>query len=335
MAGYITAGIGAAGAIGGGLLNLSAQQKQSENQGGALQMAMQQYMLQKKALDQQYELQTAGQRDARGNQIRYVPGQGWVTDLTPESRSMLNRSDAVQNQGYVESLGRGAEERRGAFNRRLTEGSAASPLLAQMQYGYGAPTREGVAGAHKIANVTNASEGADQARGAYTAAALRNPSGATNLQPTIASLDRGATQGIRSALARGDEESGPLYQQMMDSFNAGKLNPYNTLATRASNVENMPFQPESVSGGLDTATMNRAKYADMSRANAAFSGAANPVIAAMMAQKSPNYDTFIGGLTDNAKQLYGAYANRGASRNYGDLSESAMNRIIGGGGLYG
>jgi len=323
----IAAMIGAGGAVAAGGLNLLAQSQKSGQDQGALQVAMQQYMLQKKALEQQYELQTAGQTDARGNQVRYVPGRGWVTDLTPQSQSMLNRSDAVQNQGYVESLGRGAEERRGAFNRRLAEGSAASPLLDQMRYGYGAPTRGGVAGAHSIANVTNATEGADQARSGFNAAALRTGSGANNLQSTIASLDRGATQGIRTAQARSDEEASPLYMQMTDQFNQGKLNPYNMLASRASNIENMPFQPESISGGLDTATMNRAKYADMSRANAAFSGAANPLITAMMAQKTPNYDTFVGGLTDNAKQLYNAYG-RNKPRMYGDVTEDQMNNYI-------
>lgn len=305
MSGWV-AGIGAAGAIGGGLLNLAAQRQQQGQGSNALQMAMQDYMLRKQMMEQQYELSTAGQTDARGNQTRYIPGRGWITDVTPETKSMMQRSDAVQNQGYVEALGRGSDERRGAFNRRLTEGSAASPLLDAMRFGYGAPSREGVGGANKIANVTSASEGADQVRSGYAGAALRTGSGSVPLQSTISSLDRGATSGIRTALAKGDADEGPLFQQMTDQFNQGKLNPYNMLASRASNVENMPFNPEGLSGGIDAMTAARGKGApdSMAKGAAGFAGAANPMIAAMMAQKSPNYDTFIGGLTENLKGLF-------------------------------
>lgn len=331
MSGWV-AGIGAGGALLSGALNLYGQSKQQESQGSALQMAMQDYQLRKRMADQQYELATAGQQDARGNKTRYVPGQGWVTDLTPQSQSMVNRSDAVQGQQYVDSIGRGASERSSAFNRRLSEGSAANPLLDAMRYGYGAPSRAGVGGANRIANVTGASEGADQARGGYNAAALRTGSGSAPLESTIAGIDRGATTGIRSALARGDADEGALFQQMMDQFNAGKLNPYNQLASRASNIENMPFNPESISGGIDAMGSMRAKGAgDAASKGAQFMyGSMNPLMTAMLSQRSPNYDTFVGGLTDNLKNI----AKPTGIRNYGGLSEDAMNRIIGGGGLY-
>lgn len=311
--------IGAAGSLASGAMNLFGQSQQAGNQQNALQMAMQDYQLRKRQAEQQYELATAGQQDARGNKTRYVPGQGWVTDLTPQSQSMMNRSDAVQGQQYVDSIGRGADERRGAFNRRLSEGSTANPLLDAMRYGYGAPSREGVAGANSIANVTGASEAGDQARGGYNAAALRTGSGSAPLQGTISSIDRGATQGIRSALARGDAEAGPLYQQMMDQFTAGKLNPYNQLASRASNIENMPFNPESISSGADAMGAMRAKGAGDTNAKGAgfMYGSMNPIMMSMLSQKTPNYDTFIGGLTDNLKNVFSQGIKNNASKMYG------------------
>ena len=306
--------IGLGGSLLAGGMNLFGQSQQQGNQQAALQMAMQDYMLRKQALQQQYELATAGQQDARGNRTRYVPGRGWVTDLTPESRSMLNRSDAVQNQGYVESLTRGRDERSAAYKRRLDEGSAASPLLDAMRYNYGAPTREGVAGKNTIANVTGASEGADQARSGYNAAALRTGSGSVPLQNTIAGIDRGATQGIRSAIAKGRADADPLYEQMYGQWQQGKLNPYNMLASRASNVENMPFAPEQLSSGLDAIETRRAMSAPDANAKGmyGFGSALNPVLAMMTTQRMPNYDTFIGGLTDNVKNLFGV---RGGSTN--------------------
>lgn len=307
--------IGLGGSLLSGGLNLFGQRQNSANSASALQMAMQDYQLRKQALDQQYELATAGQTDARGNQTRYNSGSGWTTSLTPESRSLLARSDAVQGQQFSDSLGRGASERRGAFNRRLEEGSAANPLLDAMRYGYGAPSRAGVGGANKIANVTGASEGADQARSGFNAAALRTGSGVNPLEGTIAGIDRGATTGIRSALARGDADEGPLYQQMLDQFNQGKLNPYNMLASRASNIENMPFNPESISGSVDAYSAARARAApdSVARGAAGFAGAINPVVTAMLMQRTPNYDTFIGGLTDNLKNLFASRSGGGAA----------------------
>lgn len=293
--------IGAVGSLGAGALNLFGQRQQQGNNEQALQMAMLNYQLQKQQMERQYELATAGQEDARGNRTRYVPGQGWVVDTTPQTDSMISGSDAVQRQGMTESLGRGRLERGQAFDRRQQEGVAASPLLQQFINKYGAPNRDAVVGANNVANVTEASEGADAIRGGFTSAALRTGSGGVPLQQSLASLDRGATGGIRSALARGDAEGGPLFQQILDQWTAGKLNPYNTLATRASNVENMPFSPESLSGNLDAVGLNRAGSA--SRFGASAQPNVTPLLAAMASQRQPNYDTFAAGITANLKNL--------------------------------
>lgn len=306
--------IGIGGSLLAGALNLSAQQGQQANQRGSLQLAMQNYLLQKQALDQQYELATAGTTDARGNQTRYVPGRGWVVDTTPQTKSLINRSDAVQGMNMAESLGRGADERRSAFNRRINEGSAASPLLDAIRYGYGAPSREGVIGASKIADVTGSTEAADQARSGYTAAALRTGTGAVPLGNTINSLDRGATAGVRSALARNDANGSSLYNSMKDQWMQSNANPYNMLATRASNVENIPFAPENLSASLDSnlAARGPAAAGALGRGAANMNSATTPLMAAMLGQRTPNYDTFVGNLTDMAKKIPGWF-NGGAS----------------------
>jgi hypothetical protein len=300
--------IGAGSALGGGILNLFSQGQQQQQQQGALQMAMQNYLLNKRIADQQYELATAGQEDARGNKTRYVPGQGWVTDTTPETASLIKQSDAIARNRGTDDLTRGQDERSRNYNRRMTEGSAASPLLAQMQYGYGAPTREGVVGANKIAGVTSVAENADNVKSGYASAALRTGTGTNNLGPTLASADRGATAGIRTALARGDAEGGPLYDEMLAKFNGSKLDPYNMLATRASNAEGSSFQPENISGGLDSTMLQRAGVG----ANVAGRGAAginssmSPLLAMMSTQRGPNYDTFAAGLGKQLQSLFPA-----------------------------
>lgn len=298
--------IGLGGSLISGGLNLFGQQKQSENQQQALQVAMQQYMLQKRQMEQQYELSTAGQTNARGDQVRYVPGKGWVTDLSPTSQSLLNESDAIAQRNARTELTTAADDKSRNFNRRLSEGSTANPLLDAIRYGYGAPSKEGVVGASKIADVTSATEGADQAKSGFTAAALRTGQGAVPLGTTMASADRGATSGVRTALAKGDANASPLYDSILQNWQKSKLDPYNMLATRASNPEGSGFTPENVTGSLDSTMGNRAvgAGATFGRGAASFAGAANPMIAALMAQKQPNYDTFAAGLTSNLQNLF-------------------------------
>jgi len=305
MSGW-AAGIGAAGSVIGGGLNLLGQSQQSANSAGSLQLAMQNYMLQKRMADQQYELATAGQTDARGNKTRYVPGQGWVVDLTPESQSQIKQSDAITRNRGVDDLTRGQDERSRNYNRRMSENDAASPLLAAMANGYGAPTREGVAGANKIAGVTSAAENADNVKSGFNSAALRTDMGGVPLQATLASADRGATAGIRTALAQGDANAGPLYDEMLGKFNESKLNPYNMLATRASNAEGSSFQPENISAGLDNGLTQRSSVGANvgGRGAAGINAAMTPLLGAMMSQRSPNYDTFAAGLTDNLKNFF-------------------------------
>lgn len=295
------AAIGLGGSLISGGLGLMGQSQQSANQAEALRLAMMNYQLQQRQMDRQWELATAGQTDARGNRLIYTPDRGWVTYTSPQTQSLINQSDAVQRMNMAEAMGRGRLERGQAFDRRQQEGVAASPLLQQFMQQYGAPTRESVAGANTIANVTGANENADAIRSGYTSAALRTGGSISPLQQSLSSLDRGATAGVRSALARGAAEGGPLFQQMMDQYTGGKLNPYNTLATRASNVENMPFQPEQLTGNLDAAALNRAAMG--TRYGVGQAPGSNALLAAMASQRQPNYDTFAAGVTANLKNL--------------------------------
>jgi hypothetical protein len=300
MAAWIAPAISAIGSVAGGLLSMGGARESSAN---ALQAAMLNYQLQKRIADQNYEIATAGKEDARGNKIVYEPGVGWKQYLTPASRSLVNQSDAIQRQQHTDWLGRGQDERRNAFNRRIIEGLTASPLLDEIRYQYGAPSREGVVGADKIAGVTAASENAENARSGFASAALRSGQGFVPLGRTLQDGDKGAVTGIRTALAKSDANASPLFESMRNNWMQGRLNPYNTLATRASNIENMPFNPEGITGPLDTSMMHSANagVSGMSRAGLGLGSAANPLIAAMGQQ--PNWGSFVGGINNNIKEL--------------------------------
>lgn len=239
-----------------GLFGMGAAGQQQANQERQLQLAIQNYMLQKKQVDQQYELSTAGRQDARGNRTKYVPGYGWVQDVTSGTRDLIQGSDAVQRQNIIDMLTRGRGERNLALDRRLDEGNVSNTLLNEMKGRYGAPTKEGVVGANKIAAVTGVNENADNAKSAYGTAALR--SGTTTNPNNFSNIDSGAATGVRKALAQVDANSDPLFQQHMSSYMTGKMQPYNTMATRASNIENIPFAPETASSNMDASMANAA-----------------------------------------------------------------------------
>lgn len=294
----ISALIGAGGSAASGLLNLFGQQDSKNN---STRLANEQLALQKLLANRQYDLATAGRTTARGDNISYVPGKGWVETPTDTTRSIIGSSDAVQRQQLVDMLTRGRGERDLALDRRLEEGSVADPLLQQIKYGFGAPTKEGVVGADKISRVTGVGEAADNAKGGVGAAFLRT---GMNVNPTaLSNIDRGAATGVRKALADSDANADPLFQAHMASFTKNKMDPYNVMATRASNIENIPFQPEQLSANLDANAANAAAVAGTRGAGGSeglYRGF-SPLI--NLANDRVNYDTFAGGLTENLKNL--------------------------------
>ena len=287
--------IGGGFAVAGGIMNLINQGQQNQMAGKQLQLARENQMLQQIQADRQYELSTAGRTDARGNRMYYTPGVGWRTELTAGSRDAIQGSDAVERMNMIDTLFRGKDERDMAFRRRLEEGSAASPLLKQLMYGYGQPTKEGVVGAKKIADVTGVSENTDNAKSAYATQAMRS---GTSVAPTnFSNMDTGATTGIRKALASADAGASPMVDAAVSSWQNTKLNPYNTLATRASNVENVPFAPSQIGNNLDASMANAAVVgASKNNGSEAIQRGFAPMYSAMGGQKPLSYDTFTGGI---------------------------------------
>lgn len=319
MTGIIAAGV--AGSVLAAGASMYASSKSSEAQGRALDaaegnMGMQSF-LQQMQQRRQYEMQTAGQTDAMGNKVIYHPERGWISLLSPEGEALRQRQLAAQTNEAVNYFGRGKMERDREFNRRQEEGATASPLLAAIKEGYGAPTKEGVLGANKIAGVTAVTENADNVRAGANMAQLRQGTGSIPLGKSLSDLDRAATGGVRTALARADAEGGPLFNQIQSDFVTGKLNPYDKLASRASNVENVPMPSSDVSSTLDGGMLQRAIRGSMATSNP-YAGlgtqqATNTLIGAINGQKQLPWGTAIGGLTDNIKDIMKIFQNKGGS----------------------
>lgn len=294
----------AGSAISGGL-GLMGQSAQSQQAANAMTMAQQNFLLQRKAQQDQYELSTAGQTDARGNYTHYVPGRGWVTDVTPETKGLITSSDANQRNNAVTALTRGRMEQGQNFQRRQQEGGIAQSLLDQYKAGYGAPTREGVQGQQRLAGVTGANETADNMKSGIAAAALRSGGSLLPVANNFANINRGAVVGTRSAIANADAASPGIYEAQKQNYTKSMTEPYNLMATRASNITDTPFTPENVSAGVDSTRQAADAYGQNSMSKAIGGPAAgiNSILAASMQQKVPNYDLFAGGMTENIKNI--------------------------------
>src|SRR3989304_10344577 len=90
--------------------------------------AFNQQMLSNRMLEQQ----EAGSIDARGNQVRYIPGVGWVTTSSEQTKKLTGASDAEELRRLtIDTLAR----RRGMQaneQRRDTEGAKANAKLSEM-----------------------------------------------------------------------------------------------------------------------------------------------------------------------------------------------------------
>lgn len=311
-------------ALAGGI-GLMGQKGGSNNAAAALQEAQMNYLLQKQQMEQQYRLSTAGQTDARGNRTSYDPSSNsWKVDVTPTTQGLIGASDQAHRLALVRNLSSGQNEQSLAMSRRLKAGDVSSANLDALRYGYGAPTKEGVVGANKVAGATNVGENADLLRNAYTMAALRTGTGAVPLQQSLSTLDRGGTAGIRSALASGDANANPLFENAYGQYVNNRLGP----ATGAHGVSNpdTSFTPENVSAGLSANVRNAfdTAAATGTQGSRNVNAALDPLLTARFNQYTPNYGKFAGGLFDNLQTIYKGMRGGGNSDPFASFDPSTF-----------
>lgn len=281
------------------------QQKQAAVQAALMQRQLNQ---QQRIADQQMELQTAGTRTARGDTTRYVPGVGWIEELSPGSRLLQGASDKEQLLRNTEDANRSREGRRQNFARRQEESSAADTLLREYR-GVQGRSRAGVEGALAERNLAAVQDPLDSTRQAVQMQALRSGSGAANVLDALSQRGR---LGTRSALAEARVQAPQVYEDEQSSRKSNTLNQYNTLATRASNTDDVPFEASNIADNLDLgAARSRAlapQFGGVASAALARGGAG--VLDALQRQTQPNYGAAAFGVGSSLSGLYNALFNR-------------------------
>lgn len=309
--------------LGGMALDFIGKQQQQASQNRQIDIAQEnntaQQALQMQMLRQQREMQTAGQTDADGNQLIYDPDKGWIPLLSPKG---LTDQAAARGAKEIETrkyFGRGQYEDEQDFQRRFGQGRAANELLDAIRFKYGAPSKEGVTGANKIAAVTGVSEANDTLKSGAAQAQLRTGSGAGPLQKQFESTDRSAATGVRSALAQTDANAGPLYEQIKADWLNNKASGYGKLAPQAGQAG----APQASTGALDAQVAARAArpmqinpYSGMG-----MNQSSKQLMDAMKFQ-NPEYGAMATGLGKTVKGLFDTYGAKDKSTPW---SEDARN----------
>lgn len=306
----IQAGSGIAGALGslfGGGQNAAAYLQAV--------MAQRQMALQREIADRQMELATAGSRNARGDSIRYVPGVGWVENLSPQSAAMQGASDAEAMQRYNVDLPRAREGRTMNFARRLDESSAANTALNNYRNVQGR-SGDAILNALIERNSAAALDPLNRYNNAVQLSALRTNSSAA--QP-VAEANRQGAAGLRTAIAEARLAAPAMANEERSGVKGDNLNQYNLLATRASNIDDVPFESSNLASNLSSSAdrARAAAPAALYGASTSLARGGGPMIEAAGRFSSPNWGLFAGGVGQSVANLYSAFDDRRQNKNTG------------------
>lgn len=308
----ISAGIGIAG------VGATLAQSLFPNR-DALTAAMMQMQLQKKIADQQHELATAGTTDGRGNQQTYIPGRGWVTTLSDATRGIVGASDAEERARLTEDQPRARAGRRDNFERRGNEDALARVIMRQMQSGVGRTNADATTGLLAEAGAAGLN---NQTDGATNAIAMQQTrSGRVGSGDQLAQLDMKGMTGLRSVLADARLKGGTEATTRNAANDQTMMGQYNTLATRADNVDSIPFAPTTQNDALTAAmTANKQTSAyGLGQSSAALGRGFDPLITALSKQNQPNFGAAIASGGDILSRLFADKKQSGQRDNSGNV----------------
>lgn len=288
-----------------------------QNAAYTLQMAMAQRQLdlQREIADRQMELATAGSRNSRGDTVRYVPGVGWVENLSPQSAALQGASDAEASQRYNIDLPRAREGRTMNFARRLDESSAANTALNQYRNVQGR-SGDAILNAMIERNAAATLDPINNYNNAVQLSALRTNSSAAG---PVAEANRRGAAGLRTAIAEARLAAPGVANEERTGVKGDNLNQYNMLATRASNIDDVPFEASNLASNLSTSA-DRARAAapsSMYGASTSLARGSGPLVEAAGRYSPTNWGLMAGAAGQSAINLFNAFDDRRQSKNSG------------------
>lgn len=280
----------------------------------------------KEAMELQRAMIEAGlapQRNARGDVTSYGgPTAGWSVDLSPMSQALLTSSDNELLRRLTHDAGVRREGIDANASRRRDEGQVADSYLRQLQEP--SPYNEDAITGALIEQATRGvSRGYDDASNLILRQLQRSGTPADNAVSKIASR-RGQDLGDAILSA---QIAGPQMFEGLESARTNRLlNPYNTLASRASNIDDIAFQPASFDPGTDSGLASSAARAPYSGA----AGASTFLNAAQgLSQPSGSFGQIGIGLNSALGALDYLFADSGPTSKPGNQTNKPTRNFLG------
>ena len=304
--------LGAIGSIASGIGSVLGGIGGSRSQDRAAETQARELRRQNQLAERLMDAQLADVITPRGDRVIFDEDRGeWSHDLTDMTRRLLEATD----QEELARLTGDADIRRAGleqnFARRGDEGQAADTYLRQLQQ-ESPYDRERLQ--HLLADraMSGIGDAYDTVSRNLTTQALR--SGASGGSRIMENLAQQRGQDTADALRDAELQSFGMFEDL-EGQRTGRLgNLYNTLASRASNFEDTPFQPTQIPGQLQQ-TGQGMRSGTIGAGQIASSGPANA--AAQLAQRqsqqmpaSAGLFAGLGGLVQDAGGLMNTLQNR-------------------------
>lgn len=225
-----------------------------------MEIARKNYELQREAQQRQWQIaqqtmdmQRASTTDAEGNTTEYIPGVGWVSKASGQTKAVMDASRAEQLARLTEDAGMGRQNMRDDFARRGREGGMADTTMNEWK-------QNEVPDANTIrhALLRQKTAGIDRGFDDESRMAMRqaNRSGASNVGEISAAL--AARRADAHSNARNDSylEGLSTRDNLLSSRDSRLGNKYNMLAGRSTGQQ-PGFMPDDTNSSLRSALQAR------------------------------------------------------------------------------
>lgn len=280
----------AASAYGAYSANKNAQAAATQN---ANALAVQRRQMELSALQQEAAL--AGTTNARGDRTRYVPGVGWVEEVSPLTRALMVRSDQEEAARLAEDLPRQRMLREAGFSQQMADRGLATALLGRMNEGK--RSLADVQAGNVRSNVAQLMAGPQNTRNAAIMSALRQGTGA---QSVVEATGRRGLADTRAALEASYNSAPTDYANAESARTNDSLTRYNMLMSRAMAPDGVAFNPNALADALSNSRARQQMVAPQAL------GAAGNIQAAKVLAENDNVATRI---ASAAKGLSGVGQN--------------------------
>ena len=186
-----------------------------------------------------------GTTDAQGNRSYFKPGVGWVTELADDQQALQE----LYEREETEQLNNDLQKQRGVFNdnieRQGDENVLADALLREFT-GHVRDDPRNIEGMMNNASVKGITEGFDSALEDAMRAAIRT--GASNSGYVAADVGRERAAALEQAFMQNKINSRQMVQDEHASARSNSANLYNMMATRASALPGVGYNPRNIEG---------------------------------------------------------------------------------------